>query len=79
MRESLAQIGKLNVSELLDMKYEPIAAGNSPKELACFAGFSNAYFSRRFEDLFGCTPHDYLRTSRVELAKHLVFSGETAL
>ena len=78
-RSAPSLIGKRSLNEILDLMHGPDAARMSVSELSEFAGISDAYFSRRFRALFGCAPHDYLITSRVELAKHAVFNGAASL
>lgn len=48
-------------------------------ELARYCGVSESYFSRKFSAIFGCSPHDYLLNTRVELAKNRIFQGSNSL
>ncbi len=59
----------LRARDLADRAYaEPLAVS----DLARAAGLSPAYFSRRFRDAFGVTPHGYLLTRRLERATALL-------
>jgi AraC-like DNA-binding protein len=42
------------------------------RQLAARAGISPFHFIRAFRAAFGCTPHQYLRTRRIERAKELL-------
>lgn len=72
-------IGKMAMPSILDLMHGPSAAASTISSLAQRSGVSEAHFSRRFRSQFGCSPHDYLITSRVELAKHAVFTGASSL
>ena len=59
----------LRARDLADRSYsEPLEVA----DLARAAGLSPAYFSRRFRDAFGVTPHGYLLTRRLERAAALL-------
>ncbi|MEO0424443.1 MAG: AraC family transcriptional regulator [Pseudomonadota bacterium] len=77
--EPCARIGRSTLAQVLAPMHGTAAASVRLADLAATAGVSQSYFSRRFRACFGCAPHDYLISSRVELAKHAVFRGETAL
>ncbi len=59
----------IEARELMEQSFaEPLALG----DLACAAGFSDAYFIRSFSRAFGVTPHQYLTRVRLQRAKALL-------
>ncbi|HEX4220018.1 MAG TPA: helix-turn-helix transcriptional regulator [Acidimicrobiales bacterium] len=59
----------LRAKDLADARYfEPLTVA----DLAAAAGLSPAYFSRRFRQTFGESPHQYLLTRRLERASELL-------
>src|ERR687892_1519278 len=58
----------LRARDLADSRYfEPLDVD----DLAGAAGLSRAHFSREFRRVFGCSPHAYLLTRRLERAAAL--------
>lgn len=59
----------LRARDVMDARYpEPLTV----TDLAGVAGLSRAHFSREFRRAFGESPHQYLRTRRLERAAHLL-------
>lgn len=59
----------LRAKDLVDARYyEPLFVA----DLAAAAGLSPAHFSRRFKQVFGESPHQYLLTRRLERAAALL-------
>jgi AraC-like DNA-binding protein len=59
----------LRVKDLIDARYaEPLDVD----ALASLAGISRAHFSRQFRDAFGESPHQYLKSRRMERAAALL-------
>lgn len=48
-------------------------------EIATAAAMSRFHFIRQFRSLFGETPQQYRTGSRLEMAKHLLLSGEDSI
>jgi AraC-like DNA-binding protein len=57
------------VRELIDRHY---ARQLTVEQLARRAGLSSFHFIRAFRSAFGATPHQYLRTKRIERARELL-------
>lgn len=57
---------------LLEEREHPL----SIKDLASEVGISPFHFIRQFEALFGVTPHQFRLTSRLDLARHLLATGQ---
>ena len=58
---------------------ESLTDGVALDELAQDAGISRFYFARAFRDAVGEPPHKYLTRRRIEKAKKLLLSSDTAL
>lgn len=72
-------IGIKTLDDIIGRMLDPSSIGIGRRELASSCRVSATYFNRRFGALFGCSPHDYLLNTRVELAKCHIFKGETSL
>ena len=60
---------------LLDMRESPLTI----HELARDVQISPFHLIRQFEAVFGLTPHQFRQASRLELAKHLLATGERSV
>lgn len=58
---------------LLETRESPL----SIRDLAREVGISPFHLIRQFEALFGATPHQFRQTSRIELARHLLATGQS--
>ena len=66
----------LRAKDLADARYaEPLTVG----DLAAEAGLSPAHFSRRFKQVFGESPHQYLLTRRLERAAALLRTSDWSI
>jgi AraC family transcriptional regulator len=48
-------------------------------ELASAVGYSESYFFRAFKATFGCSPHAYVLTRRLERAREMMLGTDDAL
>jgi len=60
---------------LLEMRESPLTI----HELARDVQISPFHLIRQFEAVFGLTPHQFRQASRLELAKHLLATGERSV
>ena len=60
---------------LLDVRESPL----SIKDLAREVRISPFHFIRQFEAVFGETPHQFRQASRIELARHLLATGQQSV
>lgn len=60
------------LSGILKMIHEQYAEPLTVNDLAGKAGVSKSQFTRLFRKLFGLSPHDYLKSVRVNAAAHLL-------
>jgi AraC-like DNA-binding protein len=66
----------LRAKDFADARYaEPLTVG----DLAAQAGLSAAHFSRRFKQVFGESPHQYLLTRRLERAAALLRTSDWSI
>lgn len=68
-------IGRMKISRVLDAMHGPASASNSLDSLVEITGASKSTFHRLFRRLIGCSPHDYLLRSRLEMSKAQLQSG----
>lgn len=73
---------RLTVQRLLSARNRILNApfdGNDLDSLASAARYSKSHFLRSFRDVFGCTPHELVIQSRMDLAKHLIANSDMAI
>jgi AraC-like DNA-binding protein len=62
-----------------DLLLEERERSLSIKELASEVGVSPFHFIRQFEAVFGVTPHQFRMASRLDLARHLLATGQRSV
>lgn len=63
------------INRAMDYILTHLRHDHSLKDLANIAGLSPFHFHRRFLELAGVSPHDFLIQSRIKKARHLIESG----
>lgn len=73
---STGGLSSVNQRRVIDFIEANLSGQFTLSDLAALAHLSDFHFARMFKTSFGCTPHQYVLSRRVELAKQLL-SGPT--
>ncbi|MFD2768562.1 helix-turn-helix transcriptional regulator [Micromonospora eburnea] len=71
-----ARLDRTPAHRLRDLLEDNVAAGVSLRDAARILHFHPAYLVRSFSREFGMSPHQYLISRRVDLARRLILAGE---
>ncbi|UTZ21930.1 AraC family transcriptional regulator [Vibrio campbellii] len=69
---SLGGLSTINQRRVVDYIQENLSKSFTLSDLASLSHLSEFHFARMFKASFGCTPHQYVLSQRVGMAKHLL-------
>lgn len=72
-------VGALPISDLLDRMHGQASVTHDLDALTRLTGMPRSSFHRRFRRIIGCSPHDYLLRSRIEMSKAQLQRGARPL
>ncbi|OLQ74083.1 AraC family transcriptional regulator [Photobacterium proteolyticum] len=76
---STGGLSSVNQRRVIDFIEANLSSQFTLRDLAALAHLSDFHFARMFKTSFGCTPHQYVLSRRVDLAKQLLSSPTKSL
>ncbi|GAB3522159.1 AraC family transcriptional regulator [Photobacterium alginatilyticum] len=76
---STGGLSSVNQRRVIDFIEANLSTQFTLSDLAALAHLSDFHFARMFKTSFGCTPHQYVLSRRIELAKQLLSSPAKSL
>ncbi|MEO0414031.1 MAG: AraC family transcriptional regulator [Verrucomicrobiota bacterium] len=67
------------IRDCLHMIHEQLDEPPSMSVLAKRAGYSDSAFRKRFKEVVGCSPHDYITRRRIQAAQRMLESGNQSV